>query len=358
MVTITDVARETGLSIATVSMVLNKTARRIPLKTQKRVESAAKRLGYLPNLQAQSLRSRRTRAIGVMIFDLTDPYCTMILRGIEDSVYDAGYMSVLADLQNDPHRLQQSTQMLMGRRVEGLIAILNPLYSETEIFQAISQFNVPTVLIGRKIKGESFASVMVDNEAGTRAALEHLYQLGHREIAFVRGPAAMSDSAPRWKGITAFARESGLTIRDELVQEIRGRNSSYEEGVELTRALLASGRSFSALLAFDDLTAFAAIGVLSGAGLVVPADCSVVGFDDILGSAFYNPPLTTVRQHLLDQGSIGAEMMKSLLSGEGRNDIESWHRIVAPKLIVRNSTAPVFNSQTASPIIPGRTKPR
>jgi LacI family transcriptional regulator len=344
MVTITDIARETGLSVATVSMVLNKTARRIPLETQQRVESEARRLGYSPNLQARSLRSRRTLNIGVMIFDITDPYCTMILRGIEDSLHQAGYMPVLTDLQNDSNRLSQCTQMLTGRRVEGLIAILNPMYSESVILQAVGQFTVPKVLIGRRMRDDAFASVTVDNETGTRLALQHLYDLGHREIAFVKGPAAMSDSAPRWKGITNFAREVGLRIRNELVLEIRGNNSSYEEGIEVTRALLASTRPFTALLAFDDLTAFAAIGVLSGAGRSVPSSCSVVGFDDIPGAAYYNPPLTTVRQHLQDQGSLGAEMMKSLLSADAERDNGSWHRVVAPRLIVRSSTATVSNA--------------
>jgi LacI family transcriptional regulator len=339
MVTITDIAKETGLSIASVSMILGKTSHRIPLATQKRVEAAAKKLGYYPNLQARSLRSKRTRNVGVLIFDITDPYCAMILRGINDSLYEAGYMPVLTDLQNNPDRLRQCIQMLMGRRVEGLIAIVNPMYRESDILEAVARFAVPTVLIGRKLEKSLFASVTVDNESGTRAALEHLYRLGHRRIAFIRGPQAMADSAPRWKGVTSFAKEAGLSINPGLIQEIKGRNSSYEEGFRLTGMLLDATQPFTALLAFDDLTAFAAIGALNDVGRKVPADCSVIGFDDIPGAAYYNPPLTTVRQHLEIQGSIGAEMVKSLLTESNRSDNESRHRIVAPMLIVRKSTA-------------------
>lgn len=338
MVTITEIANETGLSVATVSMVLNKRARRIPIATQKRVEAAAERLGYYPNLQARSLRSNQTRNVGALIFDITDPYCTMILRGIEDSLYESGYMPVLADLRNSPDRLRQCAAMLMGRRVEGLIAIINPMYRESDVLKAINRFNVPTVLIGRRLEKESFWSVVADNEAGTRAALEHLYRLGHRKIAFIKGPEAMADSAPRWKGIVTFAKEAGLSIDRELVREIRGRNSSYEEGFQVTKLLLDKDRKFTALLAFDDLTAFAAIGALTNAGRAVPADCSVVGFDDIPGAAFYNPPLTTVRQHLEIQGSIGAEMVKSILGGQIANAGDSHHRVVAPMLVVRKST--------------------
>jgi LacI family transcriptional regulator len=229
--------------------------------------------------------------------------------------------------------------MLMGRRVEGLIAIVNPMYRESDILEAIARFEVPTVLIGRKLERSSFASVVADNESGTRAALEHLYRLGHRRIAFVKGPQAMADSAPRWKGLVSFAKEVGLSIDANLVQEIKGRNSSYEEGFRITQMLLETKRTFTALVAFDDLTAFAAIGALTDAGLKVPTDCSIVGFDDIPGAAYYNPPLTTVRQHLEIQGSIGAEMVKSLLSDPTGKGIESRHRIVTPMLIVRKSTA-------------------
>lgn len=339
MVTITDIAKETGLSVATVSMVLNKAARRIPVATQKRVEAAAKRLGYYPNLQARSLRSKRTRNVGVLIFDITDPYCAMILRGINDSLYESGHMPVLTDLQNNPGRLRQCMQMLMGRRVEGLIAIVNPMYRESDILEAIASFEVPTVLIGRKLEKSSFGSVTVDNESGTRAALEHLFRLGHRKVAIIKGPRAMTDSAPRWKGVVSFAKEVGLSIDTNLVQEIKARNSSYEEGFRITKMLLETKRTFTALVVFDDLTAFAAIGALTDAGLKVPEDCSVVGFDDIPGAAYYNPPLTTVRQHLEIQGSIGAEMVKSLLSDPTGKGMESRHRIVAPILIVRKSTA-------------------
>jgi LacI family transcriptional regulator len=339
MVTITDIAKETGLSIASVSMILGKKQHRIPLATQKRVETVAKKLGYYPNLQARSLRSKRTRNVGVLIFDITDPYCAMILRGIDDSLYESGYMPVLTDLQNNPDRLRECMEMLMGRRVEGLIAIVNPMYRESDILEAVSRFEVPTVLIGRKLEKSSFASVVVDNELGTRVAMEHLYRLGHRRIAFVKGPQAMSDSIPRWKGIISYAKEVGLSIDTNLIQEIKGRNSSYEEGFRVTRMLLETGRPFTALVAFDDLTAFAAIGALTDAGRKVPADCSIIGFDDIPGAAYYNPPLTTVRQHLEIQGSIGAEMVKSLLTDPNGKREESRHRIVSPMLIVRKSTA-------------------
>src|SRR6185437_9707792 len=146
LVTIRDIAKATGLSIATVSMVLNKAARRIPPATQQLVEETASKLGYFPNLQARSLRSKRTHSVGVLIFDVTDPYCALILRGVENTLTEAGYTSMLADLQNTPKRLGQCAQMLMERRVEGLIAIANPLHLGTELSESIRRFNIPAVI--------------------------------------------------------------------------------------------------------------------------------------------------------------------------------------------------------------------
>jgi LacI family transcriptional regulator len=338
VVTIRDVAKKTGFSVATVSMVLNKAEHRIPPATQRLVEEAARKLGYFPNFQARALRSKRTRSVGLLMFDVTDPYCTSIFRGIENSLGNVGYMSVLADLQNTPQRLRQCAQMLMERRVEGLIAIANPRRLGTELSTVIQGFNIPAVIIGSKSANSRYASVVVDNRAGTWAAVEHLYDLGHRNIAVIKGPKTMSDSSPRWDGIQKCAAAKGIPIDRSLLVEIQGRNSTYEEGYQLTEVLLRNGKRFSALIVFDDLTAFAAIGALSNAGLRVPEDCSVIGFDDIPGAAFFNPPLTTVNQYMEKQGTIGAEMMCNLLTAEPGGKHRKMHEIVEPHLVIRKST--------------------
>ena len=339
-VTIRDVAQAAGLSVATVSMVLNGVGRRIPSTTHKLVRETAERLGYSPNLQARSLRSRRTRSVGVLVFDITDPYCSLMIRGVENSLGEAGYMPVLADLQNQPQRLQLCMQMLMERRVEGLIAIANPVHLGSDVSSALEAFRIPAVIIGSESRAERFASVVVDNRAGMRAAVEHLYQLGHRDLAVIRGPRAISDSAPRWEAIRRYVRERGIALDRSMVVQIQGHNSSYEEGYHLSEQLLKRRRRFTALIAFDDLTAFAAIGALSRAGRRVPEDCSVVGFDDIPGSAYYNPPLTTICQHLEEQGACGAEIMRSLLLSRPGNKLPRRHELVQPHLVVRRSTAP------------------
>lgn len=341
MITIRDIAKATGLSTATVSMVLNKAGRRIPPVTQRLVQDAALKLGYFPNLQARSLRSNRTNSIGVLVFDITDPYCGLVIRGIEKALEAGGFMSVLADLQNNPKRLHRCLQMLMGRRVEGIIAIANPLLLGVELTAALRQFKIPGVVIGSRPESQRFSSVTINNASGTRAAVEHLHSLGHRRIAVIKGPKAMTDSTPRWQGIRDYARRLGIPIDRALVVEIRGSNSSYEEGYELTKKLLQSGKPFSGLITFDDLTAFAAIGALSSAGRRVPEDCSVVGFDDLPGAAFYNPPLTTVCQHLEEQGVLSAEIMQQQLSSHGTRNLKKAQKQIEPELMVRKSTARV-----------------
>ena len=342
-VTIRDVAGKSGVSVTTVSMVLNDAplARHIPAKTRNRVKRAAKELGYRPNLFARSLRINRSQTLGVVVFDITDPYCTQILRGIEDSLYSSGYLPILTDIQNKRAGFQRCVDLLLERRVEGVIAIANPLYIESGLLQDFAHREVPAVVIGRQLGENSLSSVMVDNEAGTFAALEYLYELGHRKVAFIRGPKALADSAPRWKGVCEFARQSGLKVDPKLVVQIEGDNSSYPTGVQLTQELLGRGHEFTALLTFDDLTAFAAIGCLTKAGRRVPEDISVAGFDDIPGAGFYNPPLTTVHQHLEMQGSLGAELIRQLIRARHSNQaVKPLHRRVVPRLVVRQSTAP------------------
>lgn len=341
MATLRDVAKECGVSVATVSLVLNNApwSRHVAKDTKARVLQAARKLGYRPDLLARSLRNRRSENIGVLVFDITDPYCALILKGIENRLYEGGYMPILSDLQNDPERFESCVGMLLGRRMEGLILIANPLYFKTDIVDLGGRMNVPIVVLGHALNGGSISSVTVDNALGTRLAMEHLYGLGHRDCAFIRGPKGMVDSGPRWRGIRDFAADSGLSINRRLVVEIEGANSSYEEGYRVTERLLQQKHKFTALVAFDDLSAFAAIRALTRAGIRVPQDCSVTGFDDIPGAGFYNPPLTTVRQKLEEQGAIAAESVAEMISRSAeQKEARAVHRTIVPHLVVREST--------------------
>src|ERR1700732_5067887 len=263
-VTIRDVAERSGFSSATVSIVLNNAplARYIPPATKKRIEKAAKKLGYRPNLFARSLRGRRSHTVGVMVFDMTDPYCTLVLRGIENTLYQSSFLPILTDVHNERSRFERYLEMLLDRRVEALIVVANWLFLDINLLGDLEKSSIPTAMIGCELKTDSISSVIVDNEVGGHMALEHLYSLGHRKIAFLRGPKALSDSSPRWRGIRSCAKACGLELDPGLVVDLpesRDPLSSFEAGQELTADLIQQKNSFTAILAFDDMTAFGAI---------------------------------------------------------------------------------------------------
>jgi len=344
MITIRDVAKESGFSSTTVSIVINNDplARYIPAVTKKRIERAAKKLGYRPNLFARSLRSKRSHTVGVMVFDMTDPYCTLILRGIENSLYQSSYLPILTDVHNEGSRFERYLEMLLDRRVEGLIVLANWLFLDINLLADLEKSSIPTAMIGCELMHDSISSVMVDNELGAHVALEHLYSLGHRKIAFIRGPKTLADSAPRWKGIRSFAQASELELDAKLIVDLpesRDPISGFEDGYKLTEELIKKKRPFTAIMAFDDMTAFGAIRALAKAGIRVPEHCSVLGFDDVAPSALYTPSLTTVRQPMEVMGtmavSIVVEGIAALLE---KRELGAVHRKVAPELVVREST--------------------
>src|SRR5580700_493354 len=213
-VTLRDVALESGVSPATVSIVLNNAppSRYIPPTTKDRIERAAKKLADRPKVVSRSLSARRNRTVGVMVVDMTDPYCTLILRGIENALYQSSYLPILTDVHNERTRFERYLEMLLDRRVEALIVLANWLFVDIDVLADLEKNSIPTAMIGREPKTGSISSVTVDNEIGAHAALEHLYSLGHRKIAFIRGPKTLADSAPRWKGIRAFAKSSGVEM--------------------------------------------------------------------------------------------------------------------------------------------------
>ncbi|HXY14661.1 MAG TPA: LacI family DNA-binding transcriptional regulator [Terriglobales bacterium] len=343
-VTIRDVAEASGFSSTTVSIVLNNAplARYIPATTKKRIERAAKKLGYRPNLFARSLRSKRSHTVGVMVFDMTDPFCTLVLRGIENALYQSSFLPILTDVHNDRSRFERYLEMLLDRRAEALIVLANWLFVNIDVLADLEKSSVPTVMIGRELRNPSVSSVIVDNELGAHTALEHLYSLGHRKIAVIRGPKALADSAPRWKGIRTFAKASGLELDPKLIADLPESSepiSSFEAGFKLTEDLLKQKRPFTALMAFDDMTAFGAIRALAKAGLQVPRDCSVIGFDDVAVSSLYTPPLTTVRQPMEAMGamavSIALDGINAVLE---KREVAAVHRKMAPELALREST--------------------
>jgi len=343
-VTIRDVAERSGFSSATVSIVLNNAplARYIPDTTKGKIQRAASQLGYRPNLFARSLRGRRSHTVGVMVFDMTDPYCTLVLRGIENTLYQSSFLPILTDVHNERSRFERYLEMLLDRRIEGLVVLANWLFVDINVLADLEKNNIPTATVGQELKNDKISSVMVDNAAGARAALEHLHSFGHRKIAFIRGPHQLSDTEPRWRGVRTLARERDLELDARLIVDLPESGdpfSSFEQGYKLTEELLHRRHPFTALMAFDDMTAFGAIRALGKAGIRVPEQCSVIGFDDVALAAIYSPALTTVRQPMEVMGTAAATLVLDAINATLENKpVHTIHRQIVPELIVREST--------------------
>lgn len=342
-VTIVDVARESGFSPSTVSIVLNEAplSRYVAATTKAHIRKTAERLGYHPNAFARSLRSRRSATIGVLIFDISDPFCTLILRGIETSLHATTYLPLIMDAQNQTKKLEAYLGMLMERRVEGLIVVANWTFEEGGLLAQMRSRNLPTVVVGRDLSADGIPSVIVDNHQGGYLAVEHLYRLGHREIAVIRGPAKLSDSDRRWDGITRFTTEHKVKILKRNVRQLTGSldpTSGFEGGLALTEDLLHT-RNFSAVIAFDDLTALGAIRALVESGARVPRDCSVVGFDDIPAACLVTPALTTVQQPMEEMGALATKrVLATLADDSGQPPSGGLVQMLAPRLIARSSS--------------------
>jgi LacI family transcriptional regulator len=343
-VTLVDVARASGFSPSTVSIVLNEAplSRYVAAQTKERIRRTAEDLGYRPDAFARSLRSRRTHTVGVMIFDISDPFCTLILRGIERTLHATPYLPIMMDAHNDRKQFEGYLEMLMERRVEGLIVVANWLFEEDGQVARVCESKLPTIVVGRDLSAEKIRSVIVENEQGGYLAMRHLYELGHRDVAVIRGPARLIDSHRRWDGLQRFAREHGFAIDERCVRElpfVLDPISGFEGGLTLTSELLASGAKFTAIVAFDDLTALGAVRGLSQAGLRVPDDCSVIGFDDVPPALLATPGITTIRQPMEEMGSLAADFILDAMRRAEEEGAE-WPilNMLAPSLVLREST--------------------
>src|ERR1700693_4062863 len=181
-----DVATQSGFSPATVSIVLNNAplARYIAPATKRRIEETAKKLGYRPNVMARVLRSKRSPSIGVLFFDITDPFCTLIMRGVENALYQASYLAIFADAHNQRNRFERYLELLLERHVEGLIVVANWLFVDIHVLADLSKRNIPSATIGWELPGDTVSSVMVDNETGGGAGAGALFSFWHDQTAF------------------------------------------------------------------------------------------------------------------------------------------------------------------------------
>ncbi|MBC7898507.1 MAG: LacI family DNA-binding transcriptional regulator [Saprospiraceae bacterium] len=332
-VSLKQLAAHLSLSTTTLSLVLNDapSANSIPQETKDRIFSAAKELNYRPNYLARSLRVQRTNTFGVIVPELSDGYSAMVLNGVESALSDEGFFYLTASHLHRDDLLEKLPRVLIERQVEGIIAVDTPIRFEPHL---------PVVNVSGHEEIEGVTNVVLNHQHAAELGIGHLYNLGHRKIAVLKGQAFSSDTDIRWDTINQAARKRNLAIDAGLVSQLEGDSPSPEVGYLATKKLLATGEKFTALFAFNDISAIGAIRALEEMGLRVPIDVSVLGFDDIYAAAFHNPALTTIRQPLFEMGSIAAKTLLSKLSGKENGD-SSATLSVEPTLIVRQSTSRV-----------------
>jgi LacI family transcriptional regulator len=318
------------LSPATISLVLNDApgVRAIPQETRDRVKAAAAKFDYRPSFYARSLRKRQTYSIGVLVPELSDSYCAQVLTGVEESLIEEGYFYLTASHRRKPDLIEEYPRMLMERSVEGFILIDTVLEHS---------FKIPAVAVAGHRQFPGITNVVLDQRRAAELTLRHLYQLGHRKIAFMRGGSHSSDAEDRWECLKAVAHELGIVVRPELTVDLKLRVSTPELGFEPACELLNRKADFTALVSYDDIAAIGAIRAIRDQGMRVPEDISVVGFDDIQSAAFQNPSITTIRQPLHEMGTIAARILLQRVRGQSA---APQVLPVLPELVIRESTCP------------------
>ncbi len=334
VVTLKAVAEHVGLTPGTVSAVLNDSpsARSIPRETKNRIHAAAKELNYRPNFFARTLRNKRTYTIGVIAEEIGDSYGSIVISGIEAHLRKMDYFFLTVAHRHDQNLLSQYSQLLLQRGVEGVITV------DTTVLEAPS---LPTVAVAGHQKVKGVTNVVLDHVQAATLALNHLAGLGHKRIAFMKGNPLSSDSTDRWEAICQVAQRIGVAIDPELTVQIDIDDPTPQLGYPFAKQLLARNKPFTALFAYNDISAIGAIRALQEQGLRVPQDVSVMGFDDIPGAAFNTPTLTTVRQPLARMGQVAAQTLLERIAG--RDDYPS-EIAIEPELVVRESTVKAQNA--------------
>ncbi len=318
-----------GLSTAAISRVLNAApaAQSIPKSTQDRIFAAAERFNYRPNLSARSLRNRRTQTVGVLVPEVSEGYATLVLSGIEQHLLEAGYLHFLVSHHHQAAMIARAQDLLLDRSVEGIIAIDTLLPHRC---------TVPSVTVSGHKEPPGTTNIALHHRRAAELALHHLHALGHRDIAIIKGQSFSSDTETRWRAIRHVARDLGLELKPALVTQLEGDHPTHEPGYRATQRLLSAPERFTAIFAFNDVSAIGAIRAVREAGRRVPQDVSVIGFDDVQSAAFQNPALTTIRQPLHNMGILSARSLLRQIAGE----TVPRQIVVDPDLIVRDSTAP------------------
>jgi LacI family transcriptional regulator len=333
-VTLKDVARQAGVHPGTASRALNvETRGLVNEETARRVLAAAEQLGYRPNPIARGLKTSRSYTVGVLIPDLTNPLFPPIVRGIQDRLEEAAYTPLIANTENDPDRERADFEAMRARQVDGFITAT--ARRDHDLLTRPTELGLPIVLVNRRLEDAGLPSVVGDDKAGILLAVKHLSELGHRRIAHIAGPQAISTGYLRYEGFLEAMREVGIEADPELIPI--GDAVIESEGSRLCAALLDGGAEFTAIVAANDLMALGCYDVLEERGIACPGEISVVGFNDMPFAAHFRPPLSTIR---IPQYEMGARSAELLLTTMQEVVAPPTQLALEPELVVRASSGP------------------
>ncbi len=335
-VTLKDVAQAVGVHVSTVSRALDpKTRHLITPEIAERILKTSERLDYRPNAAAYSLKTNRTRTIGVIVPDITNPIFPPIIRGVEDALAEQGYFAFLANTDGKAGREAAIADTLLWRGVDGLV--LASVEREDQLVSRLSAEGTPMVTVNRRVERPDIASVVHDDRDGIRLVLRHLADLGHRRIANIAGPQTISTGRERYEAFEELRNEMGLDPDPRLVIFAEGFNEA--EGERAGTELLERGVPFTAIVCSNDRIAIGAIATLRARGLACPQDVSVTGYNDMPMIDRLFPPLTTVRIEQYQAGAKAAELLVELIE-EDPAARRPKHVVLPVELVVRGSPAP------------------
>jgi DNA-binding LacI/PurR family transcriptional regulator len=336
-VTIKDIAKELNVSHSTVSRALNDS----PLISQPMVDKihkTAEEMGYLHSAAARSLKTNRSQALGVIVSNIDDPFFGEILQGIEEVAQENGYSLFMAASQHDIEKERHIVQVMRERRVDGVI-ICSALFS-TEQSSQFAKYGVPIVVVNNQSAETYRYSIYHDDMDGASQVTRHLIELGHKRIAYLGNASAGRTNIDRYNGFEQEMKAHGLIVLPGYRHDVDGNRP--EKGLSGIDFLLASPERPSAIVCYNDMIATGVLQGLKNAGLRVPEDISVTGFDNIIFSAFTQPSLTTFDQPKRFIGAEAAHLLFKLLASQNNEGLQNEHIVqtLQGKLLVRQSTAP------------------
>ncbi|NIF24149.1 DNA-binding transcriptional regulator CytR [Candidatus Pantoea multigeneris] len=335
-ITMKDVAEKAGVSTATVSRALMNPDK-VSAATRQKVESAAQAIGYAPHVLTRNTRRGETQTILIIVPDICDPFFSEIIRGVEETAAKQGYIVLIGDCAHQNQQEKSFLNLMLTRQIDGMVLLGSqlPFEASTEELR-----NLPPMVMGNEFAPEmSLPTVHIDNLTAAFEAVNHLLQLGHRDIACIAGPEETPLSQYRLEGYIQALRRNGLTVDPRYI--VRG-DFTFEAGSQAMKQLMSLPNPPRALFCHSDIMALGAMNQARNLGLRIPQDLSVVGFDDIELSRYWDPPLTTVAQ---PRYQIGREAMLLLLEELQGKRVNSGSRLLDAELKVRGSTAPVAKTK-------------